>query len=423
MISYLNKLKSNAFFRNVATLAFGTIISQVIVVGVSPILTRIYSVEDFGILSLFTSIGVFFAVLTTGRYELALVLPEEDEKARDIFQLILTLGLLVSLIYGITILLLATTTSLLSGFELFKNKSAYLLPVYTFSIALYTAIGYWFQRKKLYKKISIAGAIQAIATAIFSLLFGWLNFQDFGMILSLILAMLVSSAYLLKDNSKYFLQFSSKGMIAAAKRYISFPKFMLLSDLSLTLTQQFIPIIFATLFNTLIVGYYSLANRILRLPIIVIVGAIGNVFRNEAIAEIKSKGNCEELYKATLKKLLWMGVPFFVFIFVAGPFLFGTIFGADWKVSGEFSRILCILLLTEFIAVPLNSLFYIKERQNKYMKFQLLNAFCSTLAIYFAYKVYDSVYAALLLFCLTGAVFNIFLLSQTYTLSKMEGRA
>ena len=71
----------NQFLKNVSTLAFGTLISQGLVVASSPLLTRIFSVEAFGILSVFTSITVFFAVVSTGRYELAIGLPEKDKDA------------------------------------------------------------------------------------------------------------------------------------------------------------------------------------------------------------------------------------------------------------------------------------------------------------------------------------------------------
>lgn len=45
------------FTRNVLTLMTGTTIAQAIPVAISPILTRIYTPQDFGIFALFVSIG------------------------------------------------------------------------------------------------------------------------------------------------------------------------------------------------------------------------------------------------------------------------------------------------------------------------------------------------------------------------------
>ena len=77
----INRVKTNSFLQNVAILSSGTIISQLIVIATSPLLSRLYSVESFGTLSIFTSFTVFLAVLSTGRYELALGLPSGNNKA------------------------------------------------------------------------------------------------------------------------------------------------------------------------------------------------------------------------------------------------------------------------------------------------------------------------------------------------------
>ncbi len=45
------------FTRNVLTLMTGTTIAQAIPIAISPILTRIYTPQDFGVYALFVSIG------------------------------------------------------------------------------------------------------------------------------------------------------------------------------------------------------------------------------------------------------------------------------------------------------------------------------------------------------------------------------
>jgi len=90
------------FSKNVLTLITGTAIAQVIPIAISPILTRIYTPEEFGIYAIFVSIILIFSVISNGRYELAVVLPEKDEDAINVFALGLiinvSLFLLLSLI-------------------------------------------------------------------------------------------------------------------------------------------------------------------------------------------------------------------------------------------------------------------------------------------------------------------------------------
>ena len=60
---FRNIIPKSSFTRNVLTLMSGTTIAQAIPLAISPILTRIYSPEDFGVLALFNTICVILALL------------------------------------------------------------------------------------------------------------------------------------------------------------------------------------------------------------------------------------------------------------------------------------------------------------------------------------------------------------------------
>ena len=417
-MNLFNRIINNPFLKNVSILASGTIISQIIVVAMSPILTRLYSVEAFGTLSLFTSFMVIFGVITTGRYELAMGLPEKDKKAKDLIKLIFILGFIVSIVYLVILFITKEIIQYSDSSGLFQSNWIYLAPIYTFFIAIYSSLIYWNQRKKEYKKITISNALQVISTTVFSLLFGFFGWIESGMMISLVLGIIISSWFLLKDFNNEDLLINNNDLKKVGKEYISFPKYMILSDLSLTTGQQFIPIIFSSLFSTTIVGYYSLANRMIRLPNIIITSSIANVFRNDAIDEIRKNGNCEQLYKSIFKKLFVLSLPIYLSVFIFSPILFTFFFGEKWLMAGNFARILSVLLLIEFIATPLNSLFYIVERQKVFMRLQILNTIFGGLLIYVGYKVFNDSYYSLILFCFNAIIFNVLFIYLTYYYSK-----
>ena len=106
------KIKSsahiNSFFKNVAILVSGASLGQVIIVLSSPIITRLYSPEDFGIFALFSAVLGIVAVVGALRYELAIPLPESENKSKFIvilcFLLMFFLALIIvilEVIYGI----------------------------------------------------------------------------------------------------------------------------------------------------------------------------------------------------------------------------------------------------------------------------------------------------------------------------------
>ena len=79
----INKLKPKSeFSRNVLTLMTGTTIAQAIPIAISPILTRIYTPEEFGIFALYMAFISIGAAIVTGKYEMAILLPKRNEYAK-----------------------------------------------------------------------------------------------------------------------------------------------------------------------------------------------------------------------------------------------------------------------------------------------------------------------------------------------------
>lgn len=417
-INYKNITK-NPFFISVATLTSGTIISQFIVIISSPLLARLYSVEAFGIISIFSSLMVIFGVLTTGRYELSIGLPNDEKKAKNLMLLIASLGFLVSIIYLFLLFVFKEIFQYPANAALFKNNWIYLAPLYAFFIAIYSSLIYWNQRNKNYKKITISNGLQVVSTTICSIIFGFLGIIEAGMMISLVLGIIISSIYLLLEFNREKFVYKFDSIKSVAKEYISFPKYMILSDLSLSISQQYIPIIFAGLFSSTIVGYFALANRMIRLPNIILTSSITSVFRNDAIDAIRNNGNCQQLYLSTLKKLIFMSIPIFLLVFIFSPILFIFFFGQKWEIAGNFARILSIMLLFEFVATPLNSLFYINDKQKKLMKLQTVNTIIGMLMIYVGYKFFNNVYFSLMLFCFNAIIFSVIFILHTFKFSKL----
>src|SRR6202041_2609867 len=82
----------------------GTALAQVIAIAMSPILTRIYKPVDFGALQVFNSLMMLAVVTAGGRYELAVLLPEDEQSSIDIL--------------GIAILCVCLTTTIVAAIVL-----------------------------------------------------------------------------------------------------------------------------------------------------------------------------------------------------------------------------------------------------------------------------------------------------------------
>src|SRR5438132_626653 len=97
---------SSEFLKNVLTVMTGTTLAQLIPIIFSPVLTRQYSSEDFGVFTLYFSTASIFSLLATLRYEMAILLPKEENDSANLFGLSLFISLIVSILSLIFVLLL-----------------------------------------------------------------------------------------------------------------------------------------------------------------------------------------------------------------------------------------------------------------------------------------------------------------------------
>src|SRR5690606_27302972 len=72
------------FARSVAVLATRSITGQVLVFLSVPVLSRMYSPEDFGALSVFSSVLGVIAIIATLRFENAILVPAKDDEANQV---------------------------------------------------------------------------------------------------------------------------------------------------------------------------------------------------------------------------------------------------------------------------------------------------------------------------------------------------
>ena len=89
-------LKGNRFLKDALTLATGTFLAQIVPLAVSPLLTRIYSPGDFGLFSVYMSLISVLSAVVTGRYEYAIMLPQEDDDAANVLGVTAVCAILVS---------------------------------------------------------------------------------------------------------------------------------------------------------------------------------------------------------------------------------------------------------------------------------------------------------------------------------------
>ncbi len=81
MRALVKNIAGRPFVRNVVTVASGSAASQAIVMAFSPLITRLYGPEAFGLQGVFTSVAGLLIVVAAMGYPTAIVLPRHDADA------------------------------------------------------------------------------------------------------------------------------------------------------------------------------------------------------------------------------------------------------------------------------------------------------------------------------------------------------
>ncbi|MFA7273240.1 MAG: oligosaccharide flippase family protein [Crocinitomicaceae bacterium] len=373
MSSYLEKFKNRSdFTRNIVKLISGTALAQIISILISPILTRIYSPEEFGAFTILVSIYGMLALVTGGRYEVAILLPKRKGEASNLMVLSLFFNLIFSIFVFVVLFVL--------DYFWIDNKLGiwyYLIPVFVFLVGFVQILNTWFNRRKMYNEIAVNKISSSLFTNGFSLFFGFLKMNFNGLMGGALVASLVNFLvvlYQIKKDFQYVVRTSSLNQLKKlATEYKRFPLVnSFQSVLDATQINGLIYII-SGLFGQLIVGVFSLSLRILLAPMNFIGGAISQVFYQEASDRYNQDKPLMPLVNRTLKQTgLLISVVLLVLLFF-GPQLFAFVFGERWREAGVYAQILSPWVCLDFVRAPLSQIPLIFKQQNQMLIFTVFS--------------------------------------------------
>lgn len=367
----------------------GTTIAQAIPIAISPILTRIYTPEDFGVFALFMAIASIFGSIANGRYEVAIMLPKKDEDAINI----LALGFIINIVIS-GILFFIVLTFHTQIVELLNNKDIspwlYFIPLSVFLTGCFNLLNYFNNRKKQYKDLAKTKVAKSVAASIVQLSLGFMKTGALGLVSGQLTSQIVSNIKLFLNIKKLnlFIYVNKIKIFALAKRYKDFPKFSMWAILANTLAHNLTDILISSFYDIKTLGIYSLTQRLLRMPSSLIGGSIGEVFFQEATKEKQQTGKAINSFNSTIKKLLILGLPSFGILFFIAEDLFAFIFGEDWRLAGTYARIITPLIFIQFIVRPLMIIDTIFEKQKFYLYSQIFYLFM-IVSILYVCRSYD----------------------------------
>jgi O-antigen/teichoic acid export membrane protein len=353
--------------RSVSILAGGTALAQAIAVAASPILTRIYKPADFGALQIFISLMMFAVIAAAGRYEVAILLPEDEQSSVDILGLAVLCVCLTTTITAV-IVLICHYHWILPASMLALKGHLWLLPISVLGAGLYQVLSYWAMRHGGYSQIAKSKFTRAGAQVATQLSVGLLVHGSFGLLVGDAIGRITGSGRFIRelwrDSSDKLRAIRLSRMMMFAVRYRAYPLVSMWGAL-ISLSGLAIPTLFlAQYYGAQGTGWFALVARVLGVPSDLIGLSIAQVYTSEAAKLSRSDPKrLMHIFLKTTRRMIYLGLVPCVLFAIMAPGLFQLIFGHVWREAGIYARYLAFMFYAGFINSPVQVTLNVLERQ------------------------------------------------------------
>ena len=379
MKSLLDKInaKLNAqggFLKAVSVLVGGTAFAQLLGILVLPIITRLYSPEEFTLFAVYTSILNILIVVACLRFEIALPLPENDEDALSLFLLALLSNIFITTL--IVLVIFFFQDSILSIIQQPQLKPfMWFIPLAVFFAGLYNTLQYWTTRKKQFTVIAKTRLTQSVASSLIQVGGGFWGFGTIGLILGHLMkfsAGTVSLFITFKAETKHLLRETSLAKLKENwRKYEKFPKYSSFESLANAAAIQLPVIIIAVVVIGPEAGYLMLAMQVMAMPMSLIGGAIGQVYLAHA-PEHYNKGELKQYTVQTIKQIAKIALVPLVMIGLIAPFIFPLVFGDVWANAGYMLIWMIPWFIMQILSSPVSMSLHIINSQRTALLLQIL---------------------------------------------------
>ncbi len=404
-----------SFARNATVTLSGALIGTLSQILLTPLVTRLYGPEAYGVYGLFLAITTNVAVLATGSYPLAFILPAREDHFRELFRGTLLLLLLVVSICMLLVPFRESFYALVPGWGILGSW-ALLLPLAILLQGLSLIFGQACGRHKAFAVNSGFNAGFNVVVRLFNVVFGWLsNGAIHGLILGEVIVRGALLGVFMKPLRNFGIQRSIHlrnplRALAMLRRYRRYPRYVLPTR-SLGLLFGQLPLFFlAGASNPAAMGQFALATALLMIPLRLFGYSLSTVFMQKATETLRlDHAKLPSITSRLFDRLMILGVLPFATLVVFGDILFGFVLGPEWSQAGVFSSMLGPYFYVRLMAEPMVSLFAVLGRERRLFGFQLVNALLGSLALYTGLYVLEDVGQAVFLFGLIGGTMYAYL--------------
>ena len=406
----------NFFMKNFILLFSGNASAQAVIILSSPILTRLYNPESFGLLELIISLFTVFSVFSNWKFDNAIVVQKGEKETDKVFLLCFFINIMMFLLtLGISWLLKYNDVYFFSHIL----GDWWWTPSFLAWLAGWQqAAQMYFIREKKYKIISFIVFLQAIGVVSLQIGLGSLeNYNAFslvlGYIINNIIVCLIFTCLFFKHKEKvFFSQFNS--LYSKFLECRNFILYTVPTSLLGAVSQRSLFVMIGGFFTESDVGYAGLAMRVMYFPLTLITRSMSQLFFG-----IFSEKKGEPDFPQQINKILRLKIiiiPMIIPLIFNSPQLFVFCFGKNWLDAGYYAMLLSPATFTLFLTAWLDRTHDVVSQQKKALCLELCYDVLLIIGMISVTYLFNSPFYLVAFFGIFTALYNILWLILTVKL-------
>jgi lipopolysaccharide exporter len=404
----LARLKASAFVTNILVVITGTAAAQLAGFAMSPVISRLFSPEEFGVFGSFVAVTGVIGAGVTLEYTQAIMLPKEQGDAINLF-LVSCLATAVIAVLSLAACLMAPgvlvqLTHVPAGWRLT------MLALAVFVTGLNQASQAWAVRVKAFRHTSASQVIRSLSASGTQVTLGYSSGGAYVLILASVLGNVLASLNLgrvvLRDlgTLRHEIRWNRMGRLAL--EYRDFPIYSASANVLNALSQGLPVLLLTHYYGIAVAGAYAFGVRILQTPANLVLVALRQVLFQRACEADHRGARLLPLYMKTTLGLFALTLLPSVIIIGWAPQIFVWLFGPQWQTAGNFARPLMVWVMFMFCNVPSVLFGRILRMQRLLFLFDVLLLAGRTIALVVG-GMYLSSLSTVILFSWLGASMNV----------------
>ncbi len=372
-------LPKGSFGRKVLIMLTGTVAGQLIAVLLSPVLTRIFSPEDFGALGSFSAFIMVLSIIAMLRYEVAIPMTKTKTEESNLVALcFIILSVMTALLTFFLMVVLSEETWQI--FFVYPFSYRWLLPFGFFAVAAYQIMVYLATKQEDFKTLSktklyqgAAGPLTQIGlglggVGVLGLIVGFVVGQSTG--ITILFSKLVLKTKALKDD------ISIANMKAVAIRFKRFPLVSMWSALiGILSSRAALFLVLPVLYSPVVAGFVFLIDRVIARPLLLLTTSILQVYVGDVAKTLNGDPSVvkKRFVKLSIQQVVVVGA-WLLIVNLAAPPLFPIVFGSEWGDAVPYLHTLSIIYFGQMVTMPLMQTLQVMEYHVRMLVWQVFKA-------------------------------------------------